>query len=95
MGMISLSEDLMDNVRLATYDGDTTKEERAYARSHANIIITNPGENLLCSLLLVFDQRKRKFMRLTIMDVIPTFGITLQTCCMFRYSPITRHGQIF
>ena len=41
--MIGLNDTLMDHVRVATYDGDTSKEERSYARSHANVIITNPG----------------------------------------------------
>ena len=41
--MIKLSNGIEEKLRIATYDGDTCKEERAWARSQANVIITNPG----------------------------------------------------
>jgi DEAD/DEAH box helicase domain-containing protein len=32
----------LPGLRAATYDGDTAQEERAWVRSHANVILTNP-----------------------------------------------------
>ena len=40
--LAALSELDIPGVRAATYDGDTPADERAWVRSHANFILTNP-----------------------------------------------------
>ena len=40
----------LHDVRAATYDGDTSRDDRDWARAHANVVLTNP-DMLHCSLL--------------------------------------------
>ncbi|MBI2710805.1 MAG: DEAD/DEAH box helicase [Actinobacteria bacterium] len=47
----------------ATYDGDTGREDRSWARRHANVILTNP-EMLHCGLLPHHDRWATFLMRL-------------------------------
>ena len=48
-------------VRAATYDGDTTREERRWVRDHANVVLTNP--DLLHHSLLPGHEHWASFLR--------------------------------
>nr|WP_226961802.1 MULTISPECIES: DEAD/DEAH box helicase [Streptomyces] len=56
-----LAEPLGTAVRPAVYDGDTPQEERAWAREHANLLLTNP--DMLHTGLLPGHRRWGSFLR--------------------------------
>ncbi|WP_233580420.1 DEAD/DEAH box helicase [Streptomyces triticirhizae] len=56
-----LAEPLGTAVRPAVYDGDTPPEERAWAREHANLLLTNP--DMLHTGLLPGHRRWSSFLR--------------------------------
>jgi DEAD/DEAH box helicase domain-containing protein len=56
-----LAAPLATSVRPATYDGDTGHEERAWAREHANLLLTNP--DMLHRGLLPGHRRWSAFLR--------------------------------
>jgi DEAD/DEAH box helicase domain-containing protein len=51
----------LTQVRAATYDGDTPREEREWVRSHANLILTNP--DMLHHAMLPGHARWAQFLR--------------------------------
>ncbi|GEM12534.1 DNA/RNA helicase, DEAD/DEAH boxtype [Rhodotorula toruloides] len=51
----------LDEVKIATFDGDTAKEDRDYIRENANVIFTNP--DMLHIAILPQEERWRRFFR--------------------------------
>ncbi|GAA5874366.1 hypothetical protein JCM1840_001361 [Sporobolomyces johnsonii] len=51
----------LEGVRIATFDGDTAKEDRDYIRENANVIFTNP--DMLHVSILPQEERWRRFFR--------------------------------
>lgn len=59
-GLAELVDDRLTGVRAAAVDGDNSREERAWARDHANYIVTNP--DLLHRTLLPGHSRWSRFL---------------------------------
>ncbi|CAD6569915.1 MAG: hypothetical protein CYPHOPRED_003651 [Cyphobasidiales sp. Tagirdzhanova-0007] len=53
--------DNLDHVKIATFDGDTPREDRDYIREHANVIFTNP--DMLHVTLLPNEESWRRMFR--------------------------------
>ncbi|BGP03230.1 ATP-dependent 3'-5' DNA helicase [Rhodotorula toruloides] len=51
----------LNDVKIATFDGDTPKEDRDYIRENANVIFTNP--DMLHITILPQEERWRRFFR--------------------------------
>ena len=53
--------DHLDRIKIATFDGDTPREDRDYIREHANVIFTNP--DMLHITLLPNEESWRRMFR--------------------------------
>lgn len=60
--------DHLDFVKIATFDGDTPREDRDYIRENANVIFTNP-DMLHITLMPNEEQWRRMFRNLTLVVV--------------------------
>lgn len=60
--------DHLDSIKIATFDGDTPKEDRDYIRENANVIFTNP-DMLHITLLPNEDKWRRLFRNLKLVVV--------------------------
>lgn len=60
--------DHLDSIKIATFDGDTPKEDRDYIRENANVIFTNP-DMLHITLLPNEDKWRRMFRNLKLVVV--------------------------
>ncbi|GAA5888384.1 hypothetical protein JCM6882_008599 [Rhodosporidiobolus microsporus] len=61
LGELVGAVDGLDEVKIATFDGDTPKEDRDYIRENANVIFTNP--DMLHITVLPQEERWRRFFR--------------------------------
>jgi DEAD/DEAH box helicase domain-containing protein len=69
----SLRSWLVPGLKAVTYDGDTSPDDRAWARKHANVVLTNP--DMLHQGILPYHQRWATFLmrlRLVVVDELHT-----------------------
>jgi DEAD/DEAH box helicase domain-containing protein len=68
--------DHLDHVKIATFDGDTPREDRDYIRENVNVIFTNP--DMLHITLLPNEEKWRRLFRNLKLVVVDG------ECCFFR-----------
>ncbi|GJN93801.1 hypothetical protein Rhopal_006859-T1 [Rhodotorula paludigena] len=61
LGELVSGVDGLEGVKIATFDGDTPRDDRDYIREHVNVIFTNP--DMLHITILPQEERWRRFFR--------------------------------
>ncbi|GAA5980934.1 hypothetical protein JCM11641_005489 [Rhodosporidiobolus odoratus] len=75
LGELVAAVEGLEDVKVATFDGDTVKEDRDYVRENANVIFTNP--DMLHITILPQEERWRRFfrkLRFVVVDELHTYS---------------------